>query len=198
MKRGPKGSLTPALQKHICESLEKCNTVKTSMQNAGLSERVYFNWVKNNPSFSAAVSRARAKAKMKLVRVIIDQAPDDWRAAAFLLERSWPQEYARTERVEQIGERAEEQNTVGVNIFYDTGGKGMEKLLTFPVHPSMTQSESEVEQANVPAENAEDTGDDKATEGPPEAISEAPPPKVVDQRLTGRLRPEWKTNNRQP
>jgi hypothetical protein len=56
---------------------------------------------------------------MKLVRVIIDQAPKDWRAAAFLLERSWPQEYARTERVEQIGEKADESRPLA--ILYQTG-----------------------------------------------------------------------------
>jgi len=58
MKRGPKSKLTPQLQRHICESLEKCNTIKTSMQNAGLSERVFSNWVNSNPSFAAAVYRA--------------------------------------------------------------------------------------------------------------------------------------------
>jgi hypothetical protein len=139
MKRGPKGVLTAPLQRHICESLEKCNTIKTSMQNAGLSERVFYDWMKIHPSFAAAVYRARAKAKMKLVRIIIDQAPNDWRAAAFLLERSWPQEYARTERVEQIGEKADDKK-MACHIWYDTGGKTMQELLDFPIHPSMKQT----------------------------------------------------------
>jgi hypothetical protein len=49
----------------------------------------------------------------------------------------------------------QEPKTVGVNIFYDTGGKGIEKLLTFPIHPSMMmmQSEGEAELAIVSAEN---------------------------------------------
>src|SRR6185437_13104528 len=98
MKRGPKSILTPHLQQHICESLEKCNTIKTAMQSAGVSERVFYDWMKNNPAFAAAVFRARARAKAKLVRVITDAAPNDWRAAAWLLERSW------VERVEPFEE----------------------------------------------------------------------------------------------
>jgi len=119
MKRGPKSKLTPQLQAHICESLEKCNTIKTSMQNAGICERVFYDWMKN-PSFAAAVHRARAKAKAKLVRTIINQAPRDWRAAAFILERSYADEYSRVsvERVEQIGEPADDKK-LNLQIYYN-------------------------------------------------------------------------------
>jgi transposase len=194
MKRGPKSKLTPQLQKHICESLEKCNTIKTSMQNAGLSDRVFFDWVKNNPSFSAAVYRARAKAKMKLVRVIIDQAPNDWRAAAFLLERSWPQEYARTERIEQVNEQADDKK-LNLSIYYDTGGVGMEKLTTFPIHPSMKQEHDSPE---VEREKQRRLLGQTTAEAPvPEtAVAETPPPKVVPKYLTGRIPAKWKGNGK--
>jgi len=94
-KRGPKSILTPQLQKHICESLEKCNTIKTAAAYCNVSERSVFSWISTNPSFAAAVSRAKAKAK--LVKVIVDASPKDFRAACWLLERSYPGEYARTE-----------------------------------------------------------------------------------------------------
>jgi hypothetical protein len=158
----------------------------------GIGERTYHDWVQNNPAFAAATREARARAKIKLVAIISKAAKTDARHAEWLLERSWPAEYSRVtvERVEQIGD---EPKTVGVNIFYDTGGEGIEKLLAFPTHPSMMQSQTEVEQANVPAENAADTDNDEA----PEPINEAPP-KVVDKRLTGRIHPEWKSNYGQP
>src|SRR4030095_14926223 len=149
MRRGPKSILTAQLQKHICESLEKSNTIKTAMQSAGVSERVFYDWMKNNPSFAAAVSRARAKAKAKLVKVIVDASPKDFRAACWLLERSYPAEYSRVpgERCEQIGDEKVEASGPNVTILYDTGGKTMEQLLDFPIHPSMMRRESEAEQA---------------------------------------------------
>jgi hypothetical protein len=108
MKRGPKSILTSQLQKHICESLEKCNTTKTAAAYCNVSERSVFSWISTNPSFAAAVSRARAKAKAKLVKVIVDASPKDFRAACWLLERSYPGEYARTE-TRIIEQKAEEQ-----------------------------------------------------------------------------------------
>src|SRR5438552_2368898 len=110
-KRGPKSLLEvdPTLQKRFCESVEKNNTFKTAAAICGIGERTIFTWLEKNEAFRTAVYRARAKAKAKLVRVITNQAPHDWRAAAWILERSWPDEYARTERVEQIGEKADDK-----------------------------------------------------------------------------------------
>src|SRR5437764_9236749 len=122
---------------------------------------------------------------MKLVRVIINQAPNDWRAAAWILERSWPNEYARIERVEQVGEKAE---SVGVNIYYDTGGKGLAALTDFP-YDTDPPDVIAAKQAKLLGHRASD--DDQAQP----QISDAPPPKVVPKALTGRIRPEWKGNN---
>jgi type II secretory pathway component PulJ len=82
----------------------------------------FYDRMERHPAFAAAVHRARAKAKEKLVRVIVKQAPRDWRAAAFILERSWPNEYARTER---IGEQADDKNLSLSNLLrYRRGRNG--------------------------------------------------------------------------
>jgi len=120
---------------------------------------------------------------MKLVRVIINQAPRDWRAAAFLLERSWPNEYARTERIEQIGEQADDKK-VSLNVYYDTGGIGMEKLTDFPIHFSMKQGHDSPEMA---AEKQRRLLGETAEAPEQEKISDAPPPSVVNKALTGRI-----------
>jgi len=98
---------------------------------SGIGERTFYDWMERYPAFAAAVHRARAKAKMKLVRVIIDQAPDDWRAAAWALERSYPKEYARVtvERVEPFEEKKESKP---LTILYQTPSGGLAQLLDFP------------------------------------------------------------------
>jgi len=128
MKRGPESKLTREVLRHICKSL--CNSIRTSMEGAGFSERVFFNWMKI-PSFAAAVSRARAKAKAKLVKVITDASPKDFRAACWLLERSYPGEYARTE-TRIIEQKAEEQKMGGCTILYNVGNHTLAELLDFP------------------------------------------------------------------
>jgi len=199
VKRWPKGILTPKLQKHICESLEKCNTIKTAMQSAGASERVFYDWMKN-PSFAAAVYRARSRAKAKLGRVITNAAPKDWRAAAFVLERSWPNEYARTERIQQIGEKADDKK-LNLQIYYNND-QPLSSLLDFPVHPSMAMGYDAWKAAEEKRRLAEESG---ATENAPaeakisdeEKIAEDyPAPKIVNPALTGRVKSEWRGNGK--
>jgi hypothetical protein len=56
---------------------------------------------------------------------------------ALLLERSWPNEYARTERIEQVNEQADDKNPLV--ILYNTRGQQLSALLDFPIHSSMKQ-----------------------------------------------------------
>jgi hypothetical protein len=52
-----------------------------------------------------ATREARARAKIHLVDIIRNAAKTNANHAQWLLERSWPNEYARTERIEQVGEK---------------------------------------------------------------------------------------------
>jgi hypothetical protein len=135
MKRGPKSLLTPKLQKRICDILADANTIQTACDACGISERVYFDWCQKHPAFYAATREARARAKIKLVKIIHNAAKINARHAEFLLERSWPNEYARTERIEQIGEQADDKK-IALNVYYNND-QSIEKLLNFPIHSSM-------------------------------------------------------------
>jgi len=190
MKRGPKSILTPHLQQHICESLEKCNTIKTAMQSAGVSERVFYDWMKNNPAFAAAVFRARARAKAKLVRVITDAAPNDWRAAAWLLERSWADEYSRVtvERVEPFEET--NKSKPGVTILYRLGNQTLRELTDFPNMETDSPEVAREKQRRLLGQTTE--AQEEIVEASEETISDTPPPQAVPKALTGRIRPEWR------
>src|SRR5438067_12944053 len=82
LTRPPKGLLTPQLQKRICDLLADANTIKTACDACAIGERTFYDWVERYPAFAAAISRARSRAKTKLVAVIRKAASDDWRAAA--------------------------------------------------------------------------------------------------------------------
>jgi hypothetical protein len=146
------------------------------------------SWISKYPSFAAAVFRARGIAKTSLVAVIRKAAPDDWRAAAWILERSWPDEYARIERVEQIGEKADDKS-VGVQIYYQTGNNTLARLLNFPNLETDSPKLGREKQRRL-------LGQTTAEAPAPEKISDGPPPKVVPKHLSGRLRPEWRRNGK--
>lgn len=131
-----------------------------------------------------ATPGARAKARILFVKEIKRLSADDWRGWAWLAERMFPSEFARSERVEQVNEQADEKKS-SVSIYYDTQGQGMEKLTAFPVHHSMVQgsdtpAEAEAKQKRLLGER---------TNAPEPAISDAElPPKPLNPALTGRIR----------
>ena len=53
--------------------------------------------------FSQAVTRARADARVGAIATIRRAMPDDWKAAAFYLERTDPQSWGRSTRHEHSG-----------------------------------------------------------------------------------------------
>jgi len=131
--------LTPAVKTTICRALSTANTVTTACALAGIGERTFHDWMGRGEveergiyrSFVRAVSHARACAKANLVRQITRAAEHDWRAAAWKLERLYPQEYGATAQ-RPITRVEGDCSGPAIKITYNTGGKTMEELLDFP------------------------------------------------------------------
>ena len=99
-KLGRRSLLTPKLQRRICQLLEKGNTIIATCDHVGISESVYYDWCEQREQFLQATSRARGKARVKLVKVLTDASKIDWRAAGWLLSHCWPAEYGEQTRHE--------------------------------------------------------------------------------------------------
>lgn len=93
-KRGRRTLLTPALKKRICTMLERGHTVKTTVAALGVSPRCYHDHCEQDAAFLAATQCARACGRVRIAESILDS--DDWRAKAWYLERTDPEQYART------------------------------------------------------------------------------------------------------
>src|SRR5215472_1700719 len=91
--RGRRPLLNAKLQKQICKLLSQGHTIATVCEAVGIAERTYFDWCEKHLHFSQATTCAIGKSKIVLVDKL--RLADDWRAAAFLLERRWPSEYGR-------------------------------------------------------------------------------------------------------
>jgi transposase len=127
-KRGRKPKLSPELQKEICEHLAHGYTVTTVCEIVGISERSYYAWCSEKKHFSQATTRAIGESTKFLHHKL--RLSDDWRSAAFLLERRWPNEYGKVEH--QLPDEPEPKK-VSIAVVLNTGGKTLEELVNFPM-----------------------------------------------------------------
>jgi hypothetical protein len=96
-KRGRPTLCTPALTEKICKLLADANTIAASCESLGIGTSTFHEWQHKNPDFADAATRARAEARIKLVKEIKRCSCDDWRGWAWLAERMFPGEFGRSE-----------------------------------------------------------------------------------------------------
>ena len=93
--------LTPARQRRIVALLQQGVSIATAANLSGICERTYHTWVAKADrgeepyaSFCIAASRARDSWKARLIRRIEAASRHDWKAASFLLERQFANEFS--------------------------------------------------------------------------------------------------------
>jgi hypothetical protein len=111
MGREPK--LTPAVEAAIVANIQNCATQEAAATLAGISYRTLRNWMVWGEAgrepyfhFFQALTRARVKVEYKLVDSWWKAAQRDWRAAAALLEKRFPETYGNRRRVEHVAPRS--------------------------------------------------------------------------------------------
>jgi len=106
MPRGRPTKLTPEVQKQICDAIEAGNYIETAAQYAGIEKSTLYSWLKEGAraksgkkkEFSNAVKKALAKSEMRDVFIIGKAAEQNWQAAAWRLERKFPDKWGRKEK----------------------------------------------------------------------------------------------------
>ena len=96
-------SCTPEATARMAEALSKGRSVRASCRYAGISADSHYSWLKRaesgeGPPFSDyrdATRKAEAAGEDRHLRVIEGAAEEDWRASAWLLERTRPADYGR-------------------------------------------------------------------------------------------------------
>jgi transposase len=104
--------LTPEVQEKIVTALRAGNYQETSATYAGISVPTFYGWMdrgRNEPGsiyseFLEAVEKAKADAEVRDVALIDRAAADgNWQAAAWKLERKFPNRWGRVNRTEVTG-----------------------------------------------------------------------------------------------
>jgi len=100
--------LRKGMLKRLAEALGKGNTIVTSCGYAGIDDTTLYRYLEEGKiaeegsplfDFCGAVRVAITKAAMDQVDLIRDAGKDNWRAAAWLLSRRYPEEWADRQKI---------------------------------------------------------------------------------------------------
>lgn len=105
--------LTPEVQERICNAIRVGATYELAAQFGGISYETFRAWQRAADEgdsaysgFSEAVKLAEAEGAMRWLALIDAAAAESWQAAAWKLERRYPADYGRNDklRVEAKGD----------------------------------------------------------------------------------------------
>ena len=123
MPKGRKTKKTPSLEEKLLAALRVGHTDKDACALVGIDPSTLYDWIKaDKDDFSHEVEKARLAAKDQSIKTIRRAAlvGKQWTAAAWLLERRYPQEYALKHLVTHDGE-----------IKHDLGAEALKRLVGY-------------------------------------------------------------------
>jgi hypothetical protein len=110
---GRRTKFTAEAQQGVCDAIRLGTTYELAALSAGIAYETFNEWRKTKPQFSEALREAECAAALVWLTKIEKAATDgDWRAAAWKLERRYPNDYGRTVRQHE-GKLAHEHSGPG-------------------------------------------------------------------------------------
>lgn len=96
---------TPERMEIVLRALKLGATLKVAASYAGITEVTIRNWRREDAEFDAKCLSAKAEMEVRLLATIEMAAkePKNWSAAAWKLERIFPDRYGRSNRMELTG-----------------------------------------------------------------------------------------------
>jgi transposase len=109
-KVGRKTGLTDEIADRLVQLLQAGNYLETALAAAGVARSTFYDWMdRGDPDGTAAadepfrafrerVDHARAEGEARNVALVARAAATDWKAAAWMLERQFPERWSRTQQ----------------------------------------------------------------------------------------------------
>ena len=99
--------LTPEVQEAIVTAVLAGSYLETAAAAAGINRDTLYHWLRTGArsnggiqrAFSDAVKKALAESEIRLGAFVRRAAPVEWQAAAWMLERKFPDRYGRREKI---------------------------------------------------------------------------------------------------
>jgi len=105
-------ALTLEIQERVCEAIRLGVPYKHAARAAGIAESTFYKWLREGQAakqgkrkaFALAIEKARSECVVNLVAQLHLHLPRNWQAIMTLLERRYPEDFARTVRHELSGD----------------------------------------------------------------------------------------------
>ena len=105
----PRTKYTPETVKRITDAIKLGATYKLASAYGGITFQTFNTWRETKPAFAQALQDAEGEAAVKWLAKIEAAASDgNWQAAAWKLERRYPQDYGRTIQDHNVTVRRED------------------------------------------------------------------------------------------
>ena len=91
----------------ICALASEGLPIISVCESVGIDSATFYDWMQRGYSedgtelqrtFSSRVTRARGAGKLRHVRHLLSAGSEDWKATAWILERTAPQEFGKREK----------------------------------------------------------------------------------------------------
>ena len=109
-QHGRPAKLTDAVQDKIVSAIRAGNYAETAAAYAGIAKTTYYRWMQQGEDgrpryreFRDAIRAAESEAEVYAATVLRKAMPDDWKAAAWYLERKFQDRWGKRERIEHDG-----------------------------------------------------------------------------------------------
>lgn len=89
----------PEVVNIILESLRNLSSRRVAHTLAGIGESTFYDWLVEHPEFKQQVEQAEAEACQEAVKSLKKYSKEDWRCAAWVIERK-DQHWQKVERVD--------------------------------------------------------------------------------------------------
>ena len=100
---GRRSKYTPETVDKLTQAIRLGATYRLACDYAGITEETFYQWRRSKSEFSDAIKEAEGKGALGWLAKIEQAASDgNWQAAAWKLERRYPDQYGRN-RVEITG-----------------------------------------------------------------------------------------------
>lgn len=99
-KRGARSKKTPQVMAGICEAIRRGMPFERAAQLNGISRSTLLKWRNEDAEFSRLVDEACAVSEVLLLEAIQEKTSEDWRAAAWILQKRFPERYADRRELE--------------------------------------------------------------------------------------------------